>query len=496
MSKTLRKNKNSKKNVKHYSKNNKSNKSNKMRGSGGKSMINSISGLFSFTKPITDDDFKKTGSINIIDGVMKIGDKTKKINQANIVDEILQALDKSKKTLMSFSIYNTISEQNKISEQELILIIGALLKNEVLTKITIHDYHISMRVAKMLSEFLKVNTLTSLILNNNKMNSDGMVALVEGLSHINTLKTLDIGSNNIGDDGIVALSEVLNHTNITQLNIDNCKLDSNEKNVNNYGIETLSKVLQTNKKLEMLTISNNNIGCFNILNLLSSLENHVKLTMLDISNTNMTKNCKDKNLPFVIGEAISQIKNLNVLNMADNSIGNNDMSKIFSSLVGDNSSNIKHMIISNNNLGKFNEYNYDSNNMNNNILLDKIIYRCNYETLIIDNNPFTKDDKNRIQTALENNDTITDMGESLNKKISNLLFKNKNFDLKPYDNLTPTEKLEYSIRQNKLAKKLSEELKLLRNELKEHNIHSNSNNSNSNNSNSNNSNSNNNRHTK
>ena len=83
---------------------------------------------------------------------------------------------------------------------------------------------------------------------NNKMNSDGMVALVEGLSHNDTLKTLDIGSNNIGDNGIVALSEVLNHTNITQLNIDNCKLDSNEKNGNNYGIETLSKVLQTNKK--------------------------------------------------------------------------------------------------------------------------------------------------------------------------------------------------------------------------------------------------------
>ena len=46
------------KNVKHYSRNNKSNKSNKMRGSGNKSMITTMSDLFSFTKPINDEDLK------------------------------------------------------------------------------------------------------------------------------------------------------------------------------------------------------------------------------------------------------------------------------------------------------------------------------------------------------------------------------------------------------------------------------------------------------
>lgn len=470
------------KNVKHYSRNNKSNKSNKMRGSGNKSMITKMSDLFSFTKPINDEDLKHTHSISITDGVMKVGDKKKILKRESLVDEILKALDKSKKTLLQFGIYNTTSEKNKISEQDLIFIIGALLKNEKITNITICDYHIDIRVAQALSAFLKVNdTLTSLTLNNNKMNGDGVIDIVEGLKQNNTLKILDIGTNNIGDNGIVALSEALNGTNITQLIIDNCKLDSNEKG-QNYGIETLSKILKTNTKLEMLSISNNNIGCYNILNLLSSLENHLKLYSLDISNTNMTKKCKDENLPIAIGEAISQIKNLNIINMADNNIGNNGISKIFSSLLT-NSNNISHMIISNNNLGNFKDYEY--NDKYSGILLDTIIANCVFNTLMIDKNPFTEDDKNIINIALENQFTITDMGESVNKDIRNLLIRNKNIEQKLFEKLDPMEKLAYDMYQNKLVKQLSDELKLLRQEQKSQNTVSVNSNSNSNNNNNN-----------
>ena len=107
-----------------------------------------------------------------------------------------------------------------------------------------------------------------------------------------TLRVLNVGGNEIGDDGISMISEELQHNNsLTELNVINCGFSAkgqSKNKIQNFivmittGAIAISKILMGNCTLQVLNVSDNSIGDDGISVIVEQLQHITTLTELRV----------------------------------------------------------------------------------------------------------------------------------------------------------------------------------------------------------------------
>ena len=98
-----------------------------------------------------------------------------------------------------------------------------------------------------IAEALKINTtLTTLLLNNNRINSSETIAIAKALERNSTLTTLNFSYNDVGYHGAKAIAEAVKiNTTLTLLDLRCCNIDVSSR-------ETIAKSLETNTRIQII----------------------------------------------------------------------------------------------------------------------------------------------------------------------------------------------------------------------------------------------------
>ena len=99
-----------------------------------------------------------------------------------------------------------------------------------------------------IAEALKINTtLTTLLLNNNRINSSETIAIAKALERNSTLTTLNFSYNDLGYHGARAIAETvkINKT-LTLLDLRGCNIGAD-------GAKTIAEALETNTTIKIIT---------------------------------------------------------------------------------------------------------------------------------------------------------------------------------------------------------------------------------------------------
>ena len=99
-----------------------------------------------------------------------------------------------------------------------------------------------------IAEALKINTtLTTLLLNNNRINSSETIAIAKALERNSTLTTLNFSYNDLGYHGARAIAETvkINKT-LTLLDLRGCNIGAD-------GAKTIAEALETNTTIQIIT---------------------------------------------------------------------------------------------------------------------------------------------------------------------------------------------------------------------------------------------------
>jgi Ran GTPase-activating protein (RanGAP) involved in mRNA processing and transport len=130
-----------------------------------------------------------------------------------------------------------------------------LRSNTTLTTLKLENCKIDEEGAAALAEALKVNqTITTLGLTANWIRSGGAKALANSLLGNTTLTTLELGLNGIEYEGAAALADLLRgNTALSELSI-------SDNNLGDYCTAALVEALEVNKKLITLNLRRNRIG--------------------------------------------------------------------------------------------------------------------------------------------------------------------------------------------------------------------------------------------
>mmetsp|Transcript_36704 Transcript_36704/g.45842 ORF Transcript_36704/g.45842 Transcript_36704/m.45842 type:complete len:114 (+) Transcript_36704:730-1071(+) len=100
-----------------------------------------------------------------------------------------------------------------------------------------------------------------LCLENNRIDSEGGIAVGEALQQNNTLTSLDLANNDIGDDGALAVGKSLEtNGSLTDLHLD-------KNNIQDTGAGAIHDAIRGNKKSALVTLTLD--------------ENHIDRTLLD-----------------------------------------------------------------------------------------------------------------------------------------------------------------------------------------------------------------------
>ena len=99
-----------------------------------------------------------------------------------------------------------------------------------------------------IAEALKINTtLTTLLLNNNRINSSETIAIAKALERNSTLTTLNFSYNDVGYHGAKAIAEAVKiNTTLTLLDLRCC-------NISQDGANAITEALETNTRIQIIT---------------------------------------------------------------------------------------------------------------------------------------------------------------------------------------------------------------------------------------------------
>ena len=98
-----------------------------------------------------------------------------------------------------------------------------------------------------IAEALKINTtLTTLLLNNNRINSSETIAIAKALERNSTLTTLNFSYNDVGYHGAKAIAETVKiNTTLTLLDLRCC-------NIEYHGARAIIEALETNTRIQII----------------------------------------------------------------------------------------------------------------------------------------------------------------------------------------------------------------------------------------------------
>ena len=358
---TSRKNTSSKKklfmkNVKYYSRKNKISKIRKMRGGDGSGTR--LFRMFNRGSNKAIEKIKPATELSIVSRIMKVDDIEIKVSiKEDIIQTLLSKLLESRKTLSTFTLSNT-----NMTQQDIISIIGALLKNTNLTELNISKFP-------------------------NIFDERSIQAIISLLKFNDTITLLDISNNDFSVYGLKEILDVLkDNTTITSLNISNCKHAIEDAN-----ISALRDILKENKIITTLDISNNNFSVSGLKEILDVLKDNTKITSLNISN------CKHANKDAAISALrgiLKENKIITSLNIGNNNFGYEE-ALYFSEELRNNNTLIS-LNISNN---SFNTMKPESTQREENLIKKK---------------PSFKDGLSRILNSIGNSQTLTELDISGN----------------------------------------------------------------------------------
>ncbi|KAG0277785.1 hypothetical protein BGZ95_005334 [Linnemannia exigua] len=202
-------------------------------------------------------------------------------------------------------------ENNRIGSNGAIALSEALRTNSILTTLELEDDSIGVDGIQALSEALKTNsTLTTLSLKGNSIAYEWVEPLSEALKTNSTLTTLDLANNSLGAEGAVALSEALK-TNSTLTT-----LDLMYNSIGDDGTVALSEALKINSTLTTLGLEENGIDDDGSVALSEALKTNSTLTTL-----NLARNWIGENGVVALSEAFKMNSTLITLNLLRNTIG-------------------------------------------------------------------------------------------------------------------------------------------------------------------------------
>ena len=167
------------------------------------------------------------------------------------------------------------------------------------------------------------STLVRLIASDCNLTCNGAEDIGKKLKTNNTLKHLKISKNHIGDIGISVISDSLhNNKTLTQLVADSCEFHGK-------GARSIGKMLEANKTLKFLNISNNHIGDDGTTAIACGITTNTDttLTKLKISGCEFhSKGTKS------IADVLKRNKTLRSLNISQNYIGDDEISTLASGI--------------------------------------------------------------------------------------------------------------------------------------------------------------------
>ncbi len=208
-----------------------------------------------------------------------------------------------------------------------------------LTSLDLQQLKINSEGTRRLSEALAQNsTLRLLYLQQNKINSEGALRLSEALTQNSTLRFLNLRQNKINSEGTRHLSENLVQ-NSTLISLNLC-----ENNIGSKGAYSLSRALRQNSTLTKLDLGNNNIGYKGAYSLSRALRQNSTLTDLDLGNNNIGFKGA-----YSLSRALLQNSTLKYLTLSYNEI-NSDVVRYLSEALMQNNTLIS-LYLDNNNIG-------------------------------------------------------------------------------------------------------------------------------------------------
>ena len=170
-------------------------------------------------------------------------------------------------------------DQNNLSSESVASIITGLSHNNSLTKLDISDSRFSMGNTHHLSSLLREHskcTLTSLVLQDCHISSEGAVELATALCKNTTLKILRLSGNPIGEhvEGVTAVATMLvENKSLTLLELIDC-------HISGQGAGELAAALCKNSTLQYLNLDRNPIGVEGASSMSDMLQHNTSLTRL------------------------------------------------------------------------------------------------------------------------------------------------------------------------------------------------------------------------
>ena len=171
---------------------------------------------------------------------------------------------------------------NKISQEACDEIALAIKSNKHLKKLGLNHNNLQFSANAILNSLTAITTLTTLILDNNKIPQEADEPLASVIMHNTGLKELCLNDNNLGM-GTLKIAKALQQ--ITTLRI----LHLSNNSIPQEACDELALAIKSNKQLEELKLSVNNISLFSANTILYPLTTITTLTGLDLNNNQITK---------------------------------------------------------------------------------------------------------------------------------------------------------------------------------------------------------------
>ena len=230
------------------------------------------------TLHLRDNSFKAIGMIKIAKALQNVSTLRWFSISSNYVDE--KAADDIATALShNTELQELYLNNNSFKTIGIIKITKDLQDVTTLTVFNISSLNVGEGAAADIATVLFHNTkLQKLHLQNNNLNTVGMIEILKALQNISTLIVLNISNNNVGEEAADDIATVLSHnTNLQKL----CLHSNNFKTV---GMIKIAKGLQSVSTLMVLNISDNNVGDEAADDIATVLSHNTRLQKLHVHN--------------------------------------------------------------------------------------------------------------------------------------------------------------------------------------------------------------------
>lgn len=209
--------------------------------------VNMVLTLLHLNRNMVGNDGAKAifSALNVNTGLTTLSLTWNKISEVGVIEEVL----KSNRVLKKLSLWN-----NKISSQGGLAIAEALKVNNVLTDLHLGTNQIGGVGVKAIGKALEVNQgITNLDLRYNNMGDDGAIGLVSALKVNCALKSLGLDENQISDTGAHAIAGALESNRVLT------RLVLKDNIIQSEGAAAIADALKSNPVFCDLDLRNNMI---------------------------------------------------------------------------------------------------------------------------------------------------------------------------------------------------------------------------------------------